>query len=174
MATTGHRFLGNIRLRQSRSGDNADKTVPLFVTPYYAAGNGCNCTGAAGSTLRRGQLCQCEKSGSRTRGMSYFRFHVVFLSRNRREFFSNPWSRASNLSQAGNCQISKSGTWCRPVSRFLEVALTRPDSSDGALRFPSDLGAFHSGIEHCPQFHRHPRGSRGGRLVADQSFPLRL
>ena len=43
--TAGHRFPGCIGLRQSRSGDNAYKTVPLFVTPYYAAGNGCNGTG---------------------------------------------------------------------------------------------------------------------------------
>jgi hypothetical protein len=35
LATAGHRFLRNIRLRQSRSGDNAHKSVPLFVTPYY-------------------------------------------------------------------------------------------------------------------------------------------
>jgi hypothetical protein len=41
----------------------------------------------------------------------------------------------------------------RPVSRlFFEMALTRPDGSDCALHFPSDLGAFHSGIEECPQF----------------------
>ena len=32
------------------------------------------------------------------------------------------------------------------------MALTRPDGSDCALHFPSDLGAFHSGIEECPQF----------------------
>ena len=52
LATAGHRFPGCIGLRQSRSGDNAHKTVPLFVTPYYTAGNGCNGTGPAGRALR--------------------------------------------------------------------------------------------------------------------------
>src|SRR6267143_879433 len=64
LATAGHRFLGNIRLRQSRSGDNAHKTVPLFVTPYYTAGNGCNGTGPAGRALRCRKLRQCQESSS--------------------------------------------------------------------------------------------------------------
>ena len=56
LATAGHHLPGCIGLRQSRSGDNAYKTVPLFVTPYYAAGNGCNGTGPAGRALRRRKL----------------------------------------------------------------------------------------------------------------------
>src|SRR5947208_16632067 len=79
LATAGHRFPGCIGLRQSRSGDDAHKTVPLFVTPYYAAGNGCNGTGPAGRALRRRKLCQCEESSSGQCGISDFRFHLVFL-----------------------------------------------------------------------------------------------
>jgi len=55
LATAGHRLLGNVWLRQSRAGENAEKTGPLFVTPDYAAGNGCNGTGRAGRALRRGK-----------------------------------------------------------------------------------------------------------------------
>ena len=78
LATAGHRFLGNIRLRQSRSGDNAHKTAPLFVTPYYTAGNGCNGTGPAGRALRCRKLRQCQESSSGK--ISYFRFSFGFPS----------------------------------------------------------------------------------------------
>jgi hypothetical protein len=77
LATAGHRLPGDVWLRQSRAGENAEKTEPLFVTPDYTAGNGCYGAGRAGRALRRGKLRQCQESNGGKREKGCFRFHVA-------------------------------------------------------------------------------------------------
>ena len=63
-----------------------------------------------------------------------------------------PDGECDHVSQGRNCQISKSTAAQTGFEAFFEMALTRPDGSDGALHLPSNRCDFHSGTEHCPQF----------------------